>query len=46
MACKANCAAFVSINMPHMVNIPTFLMLTNRAQCTDVYNIKFLDASC
>lgn len=46
MACKANCAACVSINMPHTINLPTFCSPTDRAQCTDLCNTKFLDASC
>ena len=44
MACKANCAACVSITMPHSVHVPTFFSATDRAKCTDMCNTKFLDA--
>ena len=46
MACKANCAACVSITMPHSVHVPSFFSLTDRAKCTDMCNTKFLDARC
>ncbi len=45
MTCKANCAAYVSINTPQMANRQTIRRLMLCTRGTDRCNTRFLDAS-
>jgi hypothetical protein len=44
MTCKGNCAAYVSINMPHARAIKSALLLLLRPMGADMFNTKSLDA--